>query len=310
MKTVPLNGETLVSVIIIFFNAKRENFFEEAIESVISQTYENWELLLVDDGSTDGSTDIALQYSQKYLGRVRYLEHEKHQNRGMSATRNLGIHHAKGNYVAFLDADDVWLPQNLERYLALLNAEPKAGMLYGNTQYWYNWAGNHESIQQDFCDQVAELTGQPNTLFYPPNLLTIFLKNGGAVPCTCSLMVKRDLLKAIGGFEESFRGLYEDQVFYAKVCLEAPVFVTSECWSKYRRHPNSCCSLTQDTKQEYDGRLLFLNWLEQDLTKKGFKTTEVWQALQSQLNPDRRSILTTFKKGIQYLKNHMQALVQ
>ncbi|MDJ0799822.1 MAG: glycosyltransferase family 2 protein, partial [Calothrix sp. MO_167.B12] len=96
-----------ISCIIIFFNAG-EQFFIEAIESVFAQTYENWELLLVDDGSTDGSTEIALRYAQKYPEKVRYLEHKEHQNRGMSATRNLGIRHAKGEYITFLDADDVW----------------------------------------------------------------------------------------------------------------------------------------------------------------------------------------------------------
>ena len=66
---------------------------------------------MVDNGSTDRSTDIALQYAAHYPGRVRYLEHAGHQNRGMSASRNLGIKNAAGAYIALLDADDVWLPQ-------------------------------------------------------------------------------------------------------------------------------------------------------------------------------------------------------
>ena len=107
-----MKNKPLVSCITIFFNA--EKFFEEAIESVFVQTYKNWELLLVDDGSTDGSTTIARNYAEHYPEKVCYLEHEGHQNRGMSASRNLGIRHAKGDYVALLDADDIWLPQKLE----------------------------------------------------------------------------------------------------------------------------------------------------------------------------------------------------
>ncbi len=84
-----MTSKPLISCIIIFFNAG-DKFFIEAIQSVFAQTYENWELLLVDDGSTDGSTDIAISYTQKYPEKVFYLEHEGHQNRGMSATRNLG----------------------------------------------------------------------------------------------------------------------------------------------------------------------------------------------------------------------------
>src|SRR5919109_4752706 len=92
----------LVSIIIPFLNA--EKFIQEAIESVFAQTYDNWELFMVDDGSTDASTEIARGYAQQNPEKVRYLEHLGHQNRGISASRNLGLSHAKGQYVAMLDA--------------------------------------------------------------------------------------------------------------------------------------------------------------------------------------------------------------
>ena len=100
-----MSDSPLVTTIIIFLDAER--YFEEAIASVFAQTYPHWELLLVDDGSTDGSTAIARHYAMQYQTRVRYLEHPGHQNRGMSATRNLGVKHARGRYIAFVDADDV-----------------------------------------------------------------------------------------------------------------------------------------------------------------------------------------------------------
>ena len=88
-----MSSKPLVSVIVIFFNA--EDFIQEAIESVFAQTYEHWELLLVDDGSTDKSRSIAERCAEQYPDKVRCLEHEGHQNRGMSASRNLGIDNAK-----------------------------------------------------------------------------------------------------------------------------------------------------------------------------------------------------------------------
>ena len=100
-----MNNKQLVSCIIIFFNA--EKFFEEAIESVFAQTYDNWKLLLVDDGSTDSSTVIAHHYAEKYPQKVSYLEHDNHQNLGMSATHNRGIQNARGKYFTFLDSDDL-----------------------------------------------------------------------------------------------------------------------------------------------------------------------------------------------------------
>src|ERR687886_2830749 len=88
-----MSSEPLVSNIVIFLDAGR--FIQEAIESVFAQTHDTWELLLVDDGSTDDSTQIALRYAERHPGKVRYLEHPGHQNRAMSASRNLGIERAR-----------------------------------------------------------------------------------------------------------------------------------------------------------------------------------------------------------------------
>src|SRR5205085_967833 len=124
-----MNEQPLVSIIIPFLNAGP--FIEETIESVRAQTYAEWELLLADDGSTDSSTATAKRYAEGYSNRVRYLEHAGHVNRGLSATRNLGIRHSRGHLIAFLDADDVWLPHKLERQVAILNSQPEAAMVYG-----------------------------------------------------------------------------------------------------------------------------------------------------------------------------------
>ena len=124
-----MSNRTLVSVVIIFLNAER--FIQEAIESVFSQTHPVWELLLVDDGSSDRSTAIACRWAEKYPERVRYLEHSGHANRGMSASRNLGIHHVRGEYIAFLDADDVWFSNILEEQVNILEAHSDAAMVYG-----------------------------------------------------------------------------------------------------------------------------------------------------------------------------------
>ena len=135
-------SDPLVSVISIFFNAAE--FLAEAIESVLAQTYPHWELVLVDDGSSDGSAEIARRYADSDPGRIRYVEHPGHENRGISAARNLGVREALGEYVAFLDADDVYLPQKLERQAQLLAAHPEAAMVYGATLHWHGWTGRPE----------------------------------------------------------------------------------------------------------------------------------------------------------------------
>ena len=297
-----MNSKALISVITIFLNA--EEFIEEAIESVFAQTYDCWELLLVDDGSSDGSTFIAQRYAELYPDKVRYLEHDGHQNRGMSASRNLGIDKAQGEYIAFLDSDDVWLPPRLKRHLEILDSHPEAAMVYGPTLYWHSWTGKPEDLERDY---EGELGVQSDTLVKAPTLLTQFLQSGGgSLPGICSLLVRCEALEHIGKFEESFRGTYEDQVFLAKVCLKTPVFVINQYLDKYRQHPKSCCYIAIETGEyhpdlPHPARHKFLNWLAEYLIEQGFQNTETWQALQKELRPYRYPILYNLLGSVKHL---------
>ncbi|WP_416672250.1 glycosyltransferase [Egbenema bharatensis] len=287
----------LVSCIIIFFDA--EEFFEEAIESVFAQTYTNWELILVDDGSTDGSTAIAQKYAWNYPNKVRYLEHKGHQNCGMSATRNLGIRHARGEYIALLDADDVWLPHKLKEQVAILNCHSDAVMVYGPALNWFSWSGI-ENAHKDFLDSVR----YPNQLMQPPNLIALFLTGGDFIPEPSCILVRHSFAEKIGGFEEIFRGMYEDQAFYAKLCLTAPVFVASECWFKYRQHENSCCSIALRKGQEHQARKFFLRWLDSFLYEKNVTDAELLYILKSELWRCQYPILHETQSHIQsFMRN-------
>jgi glycosyltransferase involved in cell wall biosynthesis len=277
----------LVSVIMIFLNEER--FIEEAIASVLAQTYEQWELLLVDDGSTDESPAIALKYVEQYPEKVHYLEHEGHRNRGMSATRNLGIRHAKGELITFLDGDDIYLPQKLERQVAILNSQPEAVMLYGQTMDWFSWTGQPEDSQRDL---IYDLCVQTHTLIQPPALFNLCLQRKAPTPCTCSAIMRREVFESLGGFEESFRGLYEDQVFFMKAMLQVPIYVVEECWDKYRRHSDSCNSMARTTGQDRSIRLFFLNWLKTYLEEQGNKDRTVWETLQKEFWPYRHPVLS------------------
>ncbi|MBE9188813.1 glycosyltransferase [Gloeocapsopsis crepidinum LEGE 06123] len=304
-----MNSKPLVSAIVIFLNA--EKFIQEAIESVFAQTYDHWELLLVDDGSTDGSTAIAQHYATQHPKEVRYLEHDDHQNRGMSATRNLGIRNARGKYIAFLDADDLWLPHKLERQVAILDSQPEAAMVYGSTQYWYSWTEKPEDIRRDF---VPDLGVQPDTLFKPPTLLTACYPLGKAsAPCPSDLLLRREVVERIGGFEEDFRGIYqmyEDQAFLTKVYLKESVFVANECWDRYRLHPDSCSSIVTKAGQYHSVRLVFLNWLAKYLSAQGVKDNEIWQMLRKALWSHQHPRLYRLLELAQHLRKHMKEVVE
>lgn len=272
-----MNRKPLVSVVTIFLNT--EKYIEEAIKSIFAQTYDNWELLLVDDGSSDRSTKIALQYARQYPGKVRYLEHEAHQNRGMSASRNLGVRHAKGEYIAFLDSDDVWLPQKLERQVEILESQPEAAMVCGPNEIWYSWTGNPEDQGRDWIHILG--TGvQASQLYQPPTLAALFWRSKARTPGTCSVLIRRQVFEEVGGFEESFRGMYEDRVFFSKVYLNKAVFVINECFDRYRAHSESSCSVARKKINPFrpePAYLTFLNWMEEYLLKQGIENQDVWR---------------------------------
>ncbi|HZQ08136.1 MAG TPA: glycosyltransferase family A protein [Anaerolineae bacterium] len=280
----PREQSPSVSVIMIFLNA--EKFIEEAIQSVLSQTFEDWELLLVDDGSTDTSTEMAKRYTERFPTQVRYLEHPGHQNHGMSASRNLGIRHARGEYIAFLDADDVYLPRKLEKQVAILKRESKAQMTYGATLHWYSWTGRAEDLTRDM---PRKLGVPPNTLVHPPRLLPLFLRLEAQTPGICGILVRRTAIDEIGGFEASFRGMYEDQVLIYKLMLRMPVYIHDEILDHYRQHADSHQRVT--ARREYNERrrgrshseFIFLNWLQKYLLEQKIQDKELWHALYAQL---------------------------
>lgn len=278
-------GMPVVTAIIIFLNSER--FIEEAIESIFAQSYVDWELLLVDDGSTDSSTHIARGYAEQYPQRVRYLEHPGHANLGMSASRNLGMIHSKGRFIAFLDADDVWLADKLGQQVDILNSNPEAAMVYGATQYWYSWTGKPEDADRDY---VPDLGVRPATLVRPPSLVNVLLENQIATSTGC--LIRREVMMEVGGYEETFRGMFEDQVFQSKVSLKAPIFVSGECWYKYRKHPESCCSVAEREGKHHAARLTFLGWLEKYCLTHGVNDGALRLAIRKQRWRSRHPVLS------------------
>jgi len=271
-----MNSSPIVSAILIVLNGER--FIEEAIGSVLGQTFTDWELLLVDDGSTDGTTAISKRFVAEHPGKVFYLEHPGHENRGMSAARNLGVRQARGKFIAFIDADDVWLPQKLDEQLAILEAHPEAAMLYGRSLVWYSWDGPQESERDYFLD----LGVQPDNLIQPPQLLGDMLTNNRQKPVPSNAVIRREVFDEIGMYVEQFRGMYEDQVFYTKLMLRFPIYVSDRHWVNYRQRDDSCVA-ESERGSYYEARRPFLGWVKQYLEENRWRDGRVWRVLKWEL---------------------------
>ncbi len=186
-----------ISIIIPTYN--RAAYLEEAIQSVLAQTCEDWELIVVDDGSTDATAEVAA----KYAGRITY---KRQANAGACAARNLGLACASGEYVSFLDSDDRMLPNNLADLLAVLEQQPHVDVAYG----WYYWMEADGSPSYRAGPHIRNVTRPspwPDASVSPsgttmegqvlPNLLqeeTMLLGTA---------LVRRSCVDAVGGFDPS-----------------------------------------------------------------------------------------------------------
>ncbi len=239
-----------VSVIVSFLDEER--YLSEAIDSVCAQLWTDWELILVDDGSTDGSTEIAKSAAARDAQRVRYLEHSEHRNAGMSASRNLGLAHARAELVAFLDADDRWLPDKLGTLVGILDDAPSAAMGFGALQ---------------IVDSIGREVGQfpvrvPSNQLLPPPLFLRQLLLGPRPPTTSSNPVfRRSALAQVGGFEDCFRGQGEDLVTWAKIAIALPTVAVDRALVQYRRHAAASGVTDERAGTLADGELRVARWL-------------------------------------------------
>ena len=261
-----MNDPVRVSVVLPFLDASR--FMRECIDSVVAQTYPHWELVLVDDGSSDDSAAIAHEYVRRFPGRVRLIEHPRRENRGISASRNAGVREARGEFIAELDADDVWLPDKLARLVPELEAHPDVGMVYGNSLWWYGWTGDSADAARDHLPLMEPSSGTPDGR----EVLLRQLLGKTASPCPCAVLLRRSVVERVGGSEEQFRGTHEDIVLYAKMLIAAPVIVLDGWWDRYRCYTTPGTSVTEIAKQM--GTLVethqrYLRWLEGYLVEHG-----------------------------------------
>jgi glycosyltransferase involved in cell wall biosynthesis len=172
-----------ISVIIPAYN--QGHYLGEAIQSVIDQTYPDFELVVVDDGSTDKTAQVACSFSDP---RIRYIHQE---NRGLSAARNTGILRSSGEYLTFLDSDDLFVADKLETLLNAMQRDPELGFVAG---------------QAVLIDENALPLGKVFDTPLPENPAHLLLWNPLHV---CSVMMRRDWQKKVGLFDESLHA-YED----------------------------------------------------------------------------------------------------
>jgi glycosyltransferase involved in cell wall biosynthesis len=283
-----MTNSPLVSAIIIFLNEER--FLTEAIDSVLAQTYDNWELLLIDDGSRDRSSDIAQHYARRYPERIRYVTHLERANRGMSASRALGVELARGDYIAYLDGDDVWLPHKLENQLAFLFEHPNAQMTVGPLRLWYSWSDELSGADTLYGAYPNGRHPYHDRTVPAPELLKLFLKEEQFIPS--GFLARRSIFAKPGIYQEAFVGPYSDAIALVQVCLTAAVYVSGEIGYRYRQHRASDTYRSWLGGQEQKERLLYLTWVEQYLNTQPIQAVDLKKQVQRELWKCRHPLLS------------------
>lgn len=201
-----------VSVVIPTYNYAR--YIPEAIDSVLAQSFEELEVIVVDDGSTDKTAEILRAFS----GQIRTICQE---HRGLSAARNTGIRAARGLYVAFLDSDDLWLPEKVSLQVARLDAEPDVGLVYCETLLFDDSA-------------PAKLTPHSDWASHPSGRILPWLVRQNVVPSPTPL-VRRELFERVGLFDETLSAC-EDWDMWIRIGRVCEIAYVNQVLAKYRRH--------------------------------------------------------------------------
>jgi glycosyltransferase involved in cell wall biosynthesis len=207
-----LSEKPLVSVIIPLYNS--ELYIKETVESVFAQTYPNIEIILVDDGSTDGTKNVVQPYIDKKL--VTYIYQT---NKGLPGARNTGIRNSRGPYVAYLDSDDVFFPEKIERQVAYLEAHPRCGVCYCGI--WHFYDGKPDQLFK------LDYTYYSDDEVFPHLLLKNFVN-------PLSVVMRRSEIERVGLFDESYlHG--EDWEYWVRLAYHGTVFeYLPDMLAKYR----------------------------------------------------------------------------
>ncbi|BAZ10229.1 putative glycosyl transferase [Calothrix sp. NIES-4071] len=205
---------TKVSVIIPAYNAMR--YLPQTLDSVLQQTFTDFEVVIVNDGSSDNIAEWAPQLKDS---RVRLITQA---NQGVSAARNKGIANSTGEYIAFLDADDLWAPEYLEKQFNYLDKHPHVGVVY-------TWT------------KLIDEFGKPiNRIFasHAEGMIWKKLLNDDVISTGSSAMVRRLCIDDIGGFDTQLAHA-EDLDFWLRIAKKYEFAVIKEPLSSYRQHPGS-----------------------------------------------------------------------
>lgn len=214
-----------VSVIIPTYNCSQ--YIAEAIDSVLNQSFLDFELIIVNDGSTDDTEEIISRYLNNPSDKIRYINQE---NRGLAAARNTGIRRSSGEFIAFLDADDLWLPNKLSAQISVFDQYANVGFVHTNC---YGFGGPYGTYVNRFWMNAEQIKNHSGLIFW-----NLFFRKIRITAST--VMLRRKCLDRIGHFDEALSKLgSEDRDLFLRILWEYEAVYINEPLAKYRDRSDS-----------------------------------------------------------------------
>jgi glycosyltransferase involved in cell wall biosynthesis len=237
-----------VSVIVLTYN--RAHMVTETIDSVLNQTFKDFELIVVDNESTDNTEEVIKSFTDE---RIRYF---KHQNNGLiGVNRNYGVNKARGEYITFCDDDDLWMPEKLERQVKLLDLNKELGLVYSDS---YIMDENGNLGRDTLLSSLRPLRGNVFDKLFQSNFIPM-----------PTVMIRREVLSKVGGFDPKYI-IALDYDLWLRIAEHYPIDFTEEPLAKYRIHGGSV-SRNQELAINEDFQLIEY-WLEKKANlERGFR---------------------------------------
>lgn len=230
-----MNKMARIDIIIPAFNAAK--YLPFALESVVSQTYDDWRILLVDDGSTDNTVGVVAPFLTSLGPKIKYI---KQNNRGLPAARNVAIQASSAEFLALLDADDVWLPCRLSESLRVLAERPLAGLSYGLITH----IDPQGRLGTTFHGNPKHAEGRIAPQLYMRKV---------ELPCP-TITFRRKCVDEVGFFDETMRAT-EDRDLWLRIALQYEVAFVPKVLAYYRVSPNS---MSADSQRMLQAQLQFI----------------------------------------------------
>lgn len=215
-----------ISIITCSYNY--EKYIKDTIESVLNQSFQDWEMIIVDDGSSDNSVSIIQEYCQKD-SRIKFYQHKKGRNRGLSKTLQLGLSKASADWVTFLEADDMFTPDNLEEKIKLIKTDKQLNFIFND----FKIIGDESFEQMPYCIQFRrDMTEREGFFDYRKQF---YYKN--PIPTFSVVTVKKELLKNID-FNSPIKPAL-DRYLWSQIAVNYKFYFLNKKLSLWRKHQTS-----------------------------------------------------------------------